>query len=124
MRGTLESSMRRLPSSHRPMHSGVTWSASATWAWSRWSSSRRRRSRIFSGTGVAVVVVECEFIKDDSVDFRFGKQERTWLAPARAVGGCHLWGWLVLLLGTGGGLGGTCAGARITRHRCWPRLFE
>src|ERR1035437_9527251 len=56
MRGSLESSMRRRPHSHCPIHSGVTWSVSAICAWNRESSSRRRRSRMCSGTSVVVVV--------------------------------------------------------------------
>ena len=40
---------------------GVTWSASAICAWNRESSSRRRRSRMCSGTSV-VVAVEFWFI--------------------------------------------------------------
>src|ERR1039457_2547502 len=57
MRGSLESSMRRRPHSHCPIHSGVTWSVSAICAWNRESSSRRRRSRMCNGTSVVVVVV-------------------------------------------------------------------
>ena len=57
-------SMRRRPHSHCAMHSGVTWSASATCACNRPSSRRRRRNRTFTGSSevnIRFVLIDISF---------------------------------------------------------------